>query len=715
MEVDQGIWSDGLITRSIKPLRLSPGSERSQFAQCTSIKTLRLNTKNKGKVLYTDVLNHPSVMTEQLSLQVSTSAIGAMAEFEQLLISNSGVDAFDLAVKLLAAKLWDEQHNNDLSFKIHQEAAQTHAQIEALCARAFKEWPNLADGGSASLEDISAQQLVRSIRPLLGWRLSDSDLSFLDATLERLVARSSKGALGQYFTPREVIRLCVEVLNPSSDELVLDPACGSGGFLFEAVHNSRMTGSRPPSCLGIDLSAKSARVAALLSAATPDAAISISKANSLDGRQYAHSTPPEWDAKFLCQKESSHTKRANTWGAWNQLGCDVLLTNPPFAGDIDEFEILEAYESQQDQTARKVVSREHLFLERAIDLLRPGGRLAIVVPQGILANSTAAYLRAWLIRKCRILAVIGLHPHAFSPFTGVKTAILFLEKPSKDESPPREYPVLFSVSQNAGKDSSGRKVGVSDYQQISETLRSFLLSEGFTWPLEVAAKASGAETEIVMLSEVLANGRLDAEHYDPVARRLEKTLAKKSSLKIGDMVENKVPKFRKKDYESIAYVDISSVDARTGISFPQVIEAADAPSRASFLVEPGDVLVSTVRPDRNVVALMTEESDSELPVVASNGFCVLRTKSIAPELLYAYCKTDAFRKVLTMHSAASMYPTVSERDVLNVPFLETESHLEKGIVEQIRSGLAMLAQGQRQIKQAIEKLNAAVSSAGNSK
>lgn len=657
----------------------------------------------------THLCNYTSVMNnDQLTLEVSTSSLGAMSQFEQLLLSNSGVDAFDLAVKLLAAKLLDEQTNKSQPlFRIHGTPEETHLQIAQLYANALKTWPNLDDGGAQTLDDISPQQLVRSIRPLLGWRLTDSNLAQLDAALERLVSRASKGALGQYFTPREVVRLCVDALSPRTDELVMDPACGSGGFLFEAVELSRRRGESPPKCLGIDLSAKSSKVATLLAAATPNPVISISKANSLDGRAYAEKTPPEW-TPFICQVAASHTPRAASWGSWNRLGCDVLLTNPPFAGDIDEFEMLEAYEAQQEQSNRKVVSREHLFLERAIDLLRPGGRLAIVVPQGILANGTAAYLRTWLLRKCRVLAVIGLHPYAFLPFTGVKTAILFLQKPAQGEAIPAEYPIFFSASQDAGKDSSGRAIGRGDYQALGQSLNSFFSENGFEWAGEIDGESETVETEIVMLSEVLASGRLDAEHYDPAARHIEKSLSKASSAKVGDMVENKVPKFRRKDFEQISYVDISSVDARTGLSFPQTIDAADAPSRASYLVQPGDVLVSTVRPDRNVVAFVTADQDEGPATVASNGFCVLRAKDVSPELLFAYCKTDAFRKVLTMHAAASMYPTVSERDVLSVPFLHPGQDLEKTVVDLIRSGLEMIGKAQRQIQQAVELLNGEV-------
>jgi type I restriction enzyme M protein len=394
------------------------------------------------------------------------------------------------------------------------------------------------------------------------------------------------------------------------------------------------------------------------------------------------------------------------------LGCDVLLTNPPFAGDIDEFDLLEAYEAQQGHTSKKAVSREHLFLERAVDLLRPGGRLAIVVPQGILANSTASYLRTWLIRKCRILAVVGLHQHTFTPYTGVKTAILFLTKPEIGKQPPTDYPILFAISSESGKDSSGRNIGDNDFQLITAALNKFMANQGFEWAQDHnPIKAQQAVVEQVALSEILKNDRLDAEHYDPVARALERSLSSLSEERIGDAIEPRIARFKKQNYSEITYIDISSVDNRTGLSFPETIKSEEAPSRASYLVEHGDVLVSTVRPDRNVVAMIT--TAHEAPPVASNGFCVLRAKDIPPELLFAYCKTDAFKRMLTMHSTASMYPTVSDKDVLSVPFIRPPKEIEENVVELIKSGLLMIERAQKQIHSAIQVVDEFVETARN--
>ncbi len=541
------------------------------------------------------------------------------------------------------------------------------------------------------------------MRPLIGWRLIGSDLSWLDAALERLVARDAKGALGQYFTPREIIRFCVEVLRPHPKDQIIDPACGSGGFLYEATQYALREFDSAPKCLGIDFGAKAIKVAALLSAATPQSELLVSKANSIDGRGCISPTPPEW-VGFLSKGGGTQNKRAQSWGDWNRLSCSLLFTNPPFAGDIDDIEILDAYEAQQNPTAKKATSREHLFLERAVNLLKPGGRLAIVLPQGLLANSSASYLRHWLFNKCRVLGVISLHQYAFLPYTSVKTAILFLVKPALDEQIPKEYPIFFAVSQNPGKDSSGKIIGPNDYEPIAQSFTRFLISQRLVWAGTKAISGHiSIQSEAVNLSEVKQADRLDAEYYDPTARALLRRLDTVSETRLANLIDTRVERFKKGQYREITYLDISSVDSKTGLTFPNSLPAGEAPSRASYVVRPGDVLVSTVRPDRNVVALVTKAIGDH--AVASNGFCVLRSRGIQPEVLFAYCKTEAFKKMLSRHATASMYPTVTDKDVLGVPFLQPPKEVTDRVAHLVKSGLEMIERAHQQISEAISLMN----------
>ncbi len=139
------------------------------------------------------------------------------------------------------------------------------------------------------------------------------------------------------------------------------------------------------------------------------------------------------------------------------------------AGQIaedDEGEQEEADAEGEKLKARRKVAgmkRDVLFLERCLDLLRPGGRMAIVLPQGNLNNLGSMALRKWMASRARILAVVGLHVNTFKPFTGTKTSIIFLQKWGGDGGKPHpDYPIFMAVSQHSGKNNSGEYMYKTD-------------------------------------------------------------------------------------------------------------------------------------------------------------------------------------------------------------------------------------------------------------
>jgi type I restriction enzyme M protein len=144
---------------------------------------------------------------------------------------------------------------------------------------------------------------------------------------------------------------------------------------------------------------------------------------------------------------------------------DVLLANPPFAGDIKEGNILARYELGKDTKGklRPKVGRDILFIERNLQFLKPGGRMAVVLPQGRFNNSSDKDIRDYIAQHCRILSVVGLHGNVFKPHTGTKTSVLFVQKwddklcPRKDD-----YPIFFATMQQPSKDNSGDKIYVKD-------------------------------------------------------------------------------------------------------------------------------------------------------------------------------------------------------------------------------------------------------------
>lgn len=157
------------------------------------------------------------------------------------------------------------------------------------------------------------------------------------------------------------------------------------------------------------------------------------------------------------------------------------MANPPFAGDIKESRILAKYELGKNSNGKyqNKVGRDILFIERNLDFLKPGGRMAVVLPQGRFNNSSDKQIREFIAEHCRILAVVGLHGNVFKPHTGTKTSVLFVQKWDNRLCPRvDDYPIFFATMQETSKDNSGEKIYVKrkDYPKSGKNLRSVDIS-----------------------------------------------------------------------------------------------------------------------------------------------------------------------------------------------------------------------------------------------
>ena len=184
------------------------------------------------------------------------------------------------------------------------------------------------------------------------------------------------------------------------------------------------------------------------------------KLNSLDPREWQGEDAQLLDARSKLQTRlldmGSSADNAENKKTFHYMNFDVLLTNPPFAGEIKDQGLLRQYffGKKKGKLINKI-ERHILFIERTLDMLRPGGRMAIVLPQGVLNNTNMENVREYLFDKARILAVVGLHGNTFKPHTGTKTSVLFLQKWGDGNEPQKDYPIFMAVSKKGGKDNSG--------------------------------------------------------------------------------------------------------------------------------------------------------------------------------------------------------------------------------------------------------------------
>ena len=361
---------------------------------------------------------------------------------EELVMANSGADSFEEIFKIVIAKLNNFSLDSQREFKI--------SEFNNSLLLASRKWEGIFEGSSPEsfLEESHLKVCLEEIDDI---DFSNPNLQLFDSLFENLVSRSSKGNKGQFFTPRYVIEACVRILNPQITDSIIDPACGSGGFLIHALLHLQENGSSKEAgnlIWGFDIDAKAIRIARALFLIGGASKRHMYQLNSLDNPKYQQdlfSSDSETKVKATIEDLLKGEMKRHK-------GFDVILTNPPFAGEVLERELLDSYEISRNA---KKVERDVLFIERCIDLLKPGGRIAIVLPHNKLGGKNFADLRQWTMQRLQVVAVIGLGRETFLPHTSQKADILIgvkRERPTKTFS---NEEVLFLTSEKSGKNSKG--------------------------------------------------------------------------------------------------------------------------------------------------------------------------------------------------------------------------------------------------------------------
>ncbi len=428
-------------------------------------------------------------------------------EMEDEVLANAGVDVFEEVFKLIFTKLYDEfgskkdkgvieyhldqnldeegrgdyeklkeclKDLNDNKFRVMEfrNTGQTDSELKKKIQALFNEAKNQWHGvfPESSLFELSDSHLSVCVSSLQDVKLFNSNLLVVDEAFEYLVNKSAKGEKGQYFTPRHVIDMCVQMLNPKRGEYMIDTASGSCGFPVHTIFKLTghlFTNAEIPDddkqhvlkVFGIDFDEKTVRVARTLNLIAGDGETNVLHLNTLDFERWDDKTEkdPKWINTYGKGFDRLEKLRSDE-GENKNFDFDILMANPPFAGDIKESRILHQYELgfKGNDKAQSKVGRDILFIERNLDFLKPGGRMAIVLPQGRFNNTSDKHIRDFIAQQGRILAVVGLHGNTFKPHTGTKTSVLFVQK-WHDELCPKvdDYPIFFAASEKSGKDNSG--------------------------------------------------------------------------------------------------------------------------------------------------------------------------------------------------------------------------------------------------------------------
>ena len=608
-----------------------------------------------------------------------------VARIEEIVLASSGADAFELVFSLVAARLpcgFAREHalagdSGRLPGASAGKpgAAGREAILKGLAAAA-RRWPELDISASLDVPD----EVLRTVSALLDRMALEGDAEALDAVFEQLVTRVGKGEKGQFFTPRHVVDWIARSLLLTRGEKVVDPACGSGAFLVHARAQAEVE------TWGFDLDGRAVRVARLIAAASGDDPTRVLRADSLalHGRHGAE------DAAAL--------------------EADVIMTNPPFAGDV-------AYDGYALARLGRRAERDALFVERCVEMLRPGGRLAIVLPHNKVAADAWGGLRRWLLEHARVFAVVSLPRETFMPHTSQKTVVVFAKRRAKPIPFVRRdgaERVLFAVSERAGKDVGGESifrpgaVGTSwrdvdhDLDAVGGPLLEFLREEGFGPKRAPSAKSARVEASAPFVVRTIAdlgdNLTLAPERHRATRLNGER------GIPLSSLVEERADRVVGDALKSAVVFD--TTHAREGVLDVRAALRAEAPpSSAKKLVRPGDLLVSRLRPYLRQVAYvhpaLAEECDGRR-MACSTEFYVLSPAASGESLafLLPWLLGAEAQAILDAAQEGGHHPRVPRETVLalRVPTARVRgraglsSRVERGIADLLmaRKGLARL-------------------------
>lgn len=395
-------------------------------------------------------------------------------------IYSAGIDSEDIAldmVRIILSKIEDESSPiEECEFHITPDEFRNPLAKAVACERVKRLFYTVRDRYKdvfSQSEEITASndQLAIVISQLQQYSFLDSPHDVIGTAYETYVAAHLKGERGQYFTNRLVVNMMVKIAAPSEKDVILDPACGSGGFILTAMNYILDKIDSSPRSSSAKENLKRIATSNLFGVDISPKLVKIAKANMLLGK----------DGHGGIEHGNSLDEVRKLTPTFNRLCGEgkpsIILTNPPFGSGHDlrikESTILEQYKigHQWEVTdngdvkfsdklfEKQGVPPELLFIEKCLNWVREDGLIGIVMAKGQLDNREAIAARKLICQNAQILAVINLHEDTFEPFCGSKASVIFLRKTSR---PTNDYRIFMAISNKIGQTSRGETIFKKD-------------------------------------------------------------------------------------------------------------------------------------------------------------------------------------------------------------------------------------------------------------
>ena len=356
---------------------------------------------------------------------------------------------------------------------------------------------------------LTPRSLAYIVSELQKYSLLNTNIDIKGKAYEEIVGANLRGDRGEFFTPRNVMKMVVEMINPQIDEKVLDSSCGTGGFIVTAMTHAiehlerqfseqigqpkqlwdadsirafqdRISEVAASNYFGFDINPDLVKATKMNMVMNNDGSGNILQTNSL-------LPPHEWTDEFKSRLADALGVKKSDLRNHNTIGYfDVIVTNPPFGSKIpikdknilEQFELAHIWDNDKKKGTWTMTNRlqssvppEILFIERCTQLLVPGGRMGIVLPDSILGAPGLGYIREWLIKNHRIIASVDLHVDTFQPRNGTQTSVLFLQKKTQEQKDAEEktgtmadYNIFMAMVEKVGHDKRGNPVFKRDHE-----------------------------------------------------------------------------------------------------------------------------------------------------------------------------------------------------------------------------------------------------------
>jgi type I restriction enzyme M protein len=456
---DQAISYARLLPR-IVPLALTTNGAQVQVFQ--TLNKNRIKELPRRKELQADIVNF--VISKDLQEALRQEArhelfiIDDVQVFKRVLRSchneirnNEGYDpvaAFDEMSKVLFCKLYEEKTNperNRFRLTVFDETLEDlNINVVAQIFEETKKAENYAGLFSPESAIALSDQTIRRIVELFeSYDLSLTAFDVKGEAFEYFLSDTFTGGLGEYFTPRNVVEFMVDAIDPKIGETIIDPFCGTGGFLIFAF----------------DVVGSKIRVQDFSDAEKERWRVELSN-RSLSGTDWKERTSQACKMNMMVHGDGSAGifkahGLLDVPGRITESQFDICLTNPPFGAYEKDKSVLNRFELG---TGRQSQDRMVLAIERTLNLLKPGGRMAIVVAEGLLDNSSHKYVRDFIRAHARVLGVIALPKATFEGYGAkAKTSILLLEKKESPDDGEQDS-VFFAIVENSGYAPNGAAV-----------------------------------------------------------------------------------------------------------------------------------------------------------------------------------------------------------------------------------------------------------------